>query len=240
MTAGAKRKRHNTRLAGIRQRLLSGILLLVPLVVTVTVVLWLFGWIRRLLRPALATLFGAIEFLPGFHRLPAQTVRVIVSGMAILVLLLVLYVLGVIGSKVFGKRIITRFESLFRRIPLAGALYSASKQVVETFSSGDRPVYKSVVLVDYPYPGSKAVGFLTGHIKGNDGLEYAKVFVPTAPSPVTGFLVIQPLQNVIHTDVPVEEAFKMILSGGLISPERLPLTSTAIACQDKDTEQHAD
>jgi uncharacterized membrane protein len=57
---------------------------------------------------------------------------------------------------------------------------------------------------------------------------------------VTGFLVIQPLQNVIHTDVPVEEAFKMILSGGLISPERLPLTSTAIARQGKDVRQHAD
>ena len=58
---------------------------------------------------------------------------------------------NIIATKVFGRRLITRFESLFRHIPLAGTLYSASKQVVETFSTGDRPVYKSVVLVDYPY-----------------------------------------------------------------------------------------
>ena len=238
--AEAKQIQRHVRFKGIRQRLLSGMLLLVPFVVTVTVMVWLFAWIRRLLGPALASLFGAIEILPAFHWLPAQSVRLIVSGMAILLLLLVIYVLGIIATKVFGRRLITRFESLFRHIPLAGTLYSASKQVVETFSTGDRPVYESVVLVDYPYPGSKAIGFLTGHIKGDDGHKYAKVFVPTAPSPVTGFLLIQPLKNVIHTDMSVEEAFKMILSGGLISPERLPLKSIAITSQNEDTRENAD
>jgi len=238
--AEPKHIQRHIRFRGIRRRLLSGMLLLVPFAVTVTVMVWLFAWIRRLLRPALTSLFGATEILPAFDRLPVRSVRLIASGAAILLLLLVTYALGIIGTKVLGRRLIARFESLFRHIPLAGPLYSASKQVVETFSAGDRPVYRSVVLVDYPYPGSKAIGFLTGHVKDDDGQKYAKVLVPTAPSLVTGFLVILPVQNVIHTDIPVEEAFKMILSGGLISPERLPLTLTATTSQAEDIQENAD
>ena len=82
--AQAKQIQRHVRFKGIRQRLLSGMLLLVPFVVTVTVMVWLFAWIRRLLRPALASLFGAIEILPALHRLPTYSVRLIASGMAIL------------------------------------------------------------------------------------------------------------------------------------------------------------
>ena len=75
---------------------------------------------------------------------------------------------------------------------------------------------------------------------GDVGQKYAKVFVPTAPSPVTGLLIIQPMQNVIHTDMTIEEAFKMILSGGLISPDRLPLKSIVSTSQDEDIRENAD
>ena len=220
--------------------MLSGILLLVPFVVTAIVFIWLFAWIKRLLLPALKAFFAVTEILPAFERLPDRSVRLIVSGTAILLLLLVVYVIGSLGTRVFGRRLLNRFESLLKRIPLAGVLYGASKQVVETFSVGERPAYKSVVLVDYPYPGSKAIGFLTGYVHGNDGRQYVKVFVPTAPSPVTGFLVIQPLKNVVQTGMTVEEAFKMILSGGLISPENLPLTPVVIPDKHEDLKENAD
>lgn len=238
--ARAQRTKRHIRSRAIQQRMLSGILLLVPFVVTAIVVIWLFAWLKRLLLPALKALFAVTEILPTFERLPERSVRLIVSGTAILLLLFVIYAVGSIGTKVFGRRLISRFESLLKRIPLAGVLYGASRQVVETFSAGDRPAYKSVVLVDFPYPGSKAIGFLTGHMKGDDGQQYAKVFVPTTPSPVTGFLVIQPLKNVVHTGMPVEEAFKMILSGGLISPEKLPLTQIAIHGKHENLRENAD
>jgi uncharacterized membrane protein len=89
---------------------------------------------------------------------------------------------------------------------------------VNTFAAEDRPAYKSVVLVGYPRPGFLALGFLTGYVTLESDRRLAIVFLPTAPNFTTGFLQLIPLDEILTTDLTVEEAFKMILSGGLVTP----------------------
>jgi uncharacterized membrane protein len=98
-------------------------------------------------------------------------------------------------------------------------VYSATKQVTQAFSVPDRAAFKSVVLLEFPRPGFMAPGFLTGHIQDRDGRKYCKEFIPTSPNPTTGFFEIVRAEAVRATSMSVEEAFKMIISGGLVSAD---------------------
>ena len=140
---------------------------------------------------------------------------------------LVVQLLGMISTRVMGKRLINFIEDLIKRVPLAGGLYGASKQVVESLGGSDKPVYKSVVLVEFPRTGYKALGFLTGFVLMNKSHRYAKVIIPTAPNPTTGFFELVPEDQIEKVNITVEEAFKMILSVGLVSPEDM-IVSTVI------------
>jgi len=139
----------------------------------------------------------------------------------VIILLLLLYFLGMIGQFVLGKRIINFSEALMLRIPLARTIYTATKQVIKTLSIPDSKSFKSVVFVEFPRPGFKAVGFLTGRIKAQDGREFYKIFIPTTPNPTTGFFELVSSDEVAETNLTIEEAFKMIISGGIVSPDVL-------------------
>lgn len=91
----------------------------------------------------------------------------------------------------------------------------------------ERNAFKSVVVVEFPRAGLKAIGFRTGYIEDNSGQKYCKVFIPTTPNPTTGFFEIVPINEVIETSVSIEEGFKMIISGGIVSPESLNLLNTS-------------
>jgi uncharacterized membrane protein len=120
-----------------------------------------------------------------------------------------------------GKKIIAFSEMLMLRIPLARTIYTATKQVIKTLSIPDRKSFKSVVLVEFPRPGFKAIGFLTGQIKTSDGREFCKVFIPTTPHSTPGFFELVPSEEVAGTNLTIEEAFKIIISGGIVSPDVL-------------------
>ena len=140
-------------------------------------------------------------------------------------LLVILYLIGLISTLVMGKRLLGSIEELIKHVPVAGTVYGASKQVVEAFGGTDKPIHNSVVLVEFPRTGCKALGFLTGFVVLNGNRRYGKVIIPTAPNPTTGFFELIPPDQIEEIDVSVEEAFKMILSVGLISPERMTVSS---------------
>jgi uncharacterized membrane protein len=204
---------------------LSGVLILVPFTITLLAILWLFRQIRNLISPLVGHLFNIVISLPGLGDIPAAFLKVLVFSLTILILLAILYLIGGISSRVLGKRLITLVEGLIKRIPLAGSLYGASKQVVDAFSNSDKPSYKSVVLVEFPRTGCKALGFLTGSITLNGNDRYAKVIIPTSPNPTTGFFELFPINDIQKVDMTVEDAFKMLLSFGLVSPEDMKLSS---------------
>jgi len=157
-----------------------------------------------------------IEFIPDIY------ISICVSVCSIVILLVFLYFVGAIGQFVVGKRLIKAGETLLLRIPLVRTVYTATKQVAQAVSLPDRSALKSVVLVEFFRPGFKVVAFLTGYIEDSAGKKFCKVMIPTTPNPTSGFLVVVPLNEVTETTMTIEEAFKMIISGGIVSPDTLP------------------
>ena len=205
----------------VSHRLFSGMLVLVPVGVTLLVMRWLFRWAAGFLDPIVRKAFSGPARIPVIQQIPAGYVNVCVSLLAIILLLLLLYLVGAIGQYVMGRKLISAWERLWLRIPLIRSIYGSTKQVMQAVSLPNRSVFKSVVLVEFPRPGFRAIGFLTGRIKDSNYSEFCKVFIPTAPNVTTGFFELVPTNEIEPISMNVEEAFKMIISGGIVSPERL-------------------
>jgi uncharacterized membrane protein len=204
----------------IRKRMISGLLLLLPFYVTLLVIKWLFHLVAGLLTPAIAFVLRQLLGPAAREAIPQGGISAAAAVLSVVVLVLLVYTIGAIARFVMGRRMIHIGEGLMLKIPLARTIYSATQQVVQALSSPGKAAIKSVVLVEFPGPGFKAVGFLTGRIQDSHGRVYCKVFIPTT-DPIRGFLEIVPVEEVVETTLTVEEAFKMTLSAGIISPEVL-------------------
>jgi len=119
-----------------------------------------------------------------------------------------------------GRRLILFGERLLLRLPVVKTIYAASKQVVETFSSHQTTSFQAVVIVSFPRRESLAIGFITGTLFAPDNRKLYRVFIPTTPNPTSGFLLLMSPEDVQFTDIPIEEGIKMIVSGGMLAPEK--------------------
>jgi len=197
-----------------RKRLLSGLLVIVPAGLTVYILSFLYDLTAGRLAPAMRPFFGTLP-------------NSIVTTLALLVLLLVTYGVGLVASAVAGRTLIGLAEAVLDRIPLVKTVYGASKQLVHTLSLGDDTTkFRSVVLVDFPRPGMKALGFVTGTIRLREGesgppRDYYRVFVTTTPNPTSGYLEFVPVEEAEPAGISVEDALKALISGGLVMPETL-------------------
>ena len=208
-----KRVRHN-----IRKNLISGIFIAIPFAISVLIFQWLFLFMTSFLRPLINYILPKAAKLFSAD-IPDSYMRIAVIVLSITLLIVLLYFIGTVGQNVLGKRLIVLSEKLFLKIPIIGMIYSSSKQVVKAISLPDSAVFKSVVLVDFPRPGFKAIGFLTGYITDNHGKKYCKVFIPTTPNPTSGFFELVPVEEVAQTNISIEDGFKMIISGGVVAPD---------------------
>jgi uncharacterized membrane protein len=146
----------------------------------------------------------------------------IVPVVAVLLTLSILYSLGLMGASVFGRRLIRFVEWFFEKLPLVKPVYKSTKQIVKTLGGSSEMNFRRVVLVEFPRPGMKCIGFLTAVMKDMDsGRDMASIFVSTTPNPTTGYMQIVPLDEVSETDWSVEEAVKLLMSGGIISPPKV-------------------
>jgi uncharacterized membrane protein len=203
--AGRTSNRRFARFLGaLGNRLLAGILFAIPLVVTYWVLSFGYGLVTGLSDPWLKA-FG-VDF----------------PGAGFLITILAFVGLGFMATHVIGRRMLDRFEHFMLRIPVAGSIYSGAKQVLQTIQGvGTNPKPKRPVVVEYLMPGSYLFGYATGHfIEAGSGQEMTTVFVPTAPNPTTGLIIAVPSEKVRACDLSMEEATKMLVSGGLIMPGR--------------------
>lgn len=115
----------------------------------------------------------------------------------------------------------SRRHCFIRTCASVRVIYKASRQVVSAFERKERSAFRSVVLIEYPHPGNRSVAFVTSSFEKADGSSWNTVFVPTTPNPTTGFLQILPKSAVTETQFTVEEAFQMVMSMGVLSPDRL-------------------
>jgi len=189
----------------MRSRLLSGLLVLIPLGVTLFT-------LRFLIQ------FFALFILPLERILPPSTPEWQRNLFAFLLFALVVYVIGVVTQNVLGRKLLNWVESQLTRIPGISLIYSATKQIVESVASDQKTPFERVVVIDCFFPGYKAIGFLTGTSRDSDGRSYCHIFLPTSPNPTSGYLLLVPETAVQSTSLSVEEAFKIIVSAGMLPP----------------------
>jgi uncharacterized membrane protein len=141
------------------------------------------------------------------------------SGLAVVLTVLALLVLGWAATRVVGKRLIAAFDALVHRIPLIEKIYGSSKAVVSAFQQQPEQVQR-VVLIEFPNEGMKTVGLVTRTLTASDtGEELAAVYVPTTPNPTSGYLEIVPVKQLVPTDWTFDEAMSFVISGGTVAPD---------------------
>ncbi|MCX7590603.1 MAG: DUF502 domain-containing protein [Kiritimatiellae bacterium] len=212
----------------VRTRLFSGLLITIPLLVTWMVLRFLFRVMSGLLEPLLR---------PWLSDWPRPMLPII-SLLAIVVLI---YLAGLIAAFVVGRRLIRLAESFLMKLPLVSHVYAAAKQVVSTFSQRSRTTFKAAVVVSFPYPGARSLGFVTGTITGPEGQMLYRVFVPTAPNPTSGFVLLLAPEEVQFTNITIEDGVKMMVSGGLVAPPEYKLAeppSTLDSAEAPTTDRH--
>ena len=141
--------------------------------------------------------------------------------MGLVALVILVYLLGLLATNVIGKRFIRWLEGVIARTPIIKYVYSAAREAVDSLRRLQSVPFKQVVIVEFPKAGMYSLGFVTGKAIDFKGQEKIPVFIPHTPNPMTGFLVLLTTKNIINTDITVEDAMKMVLSGGLVSPEKI-------------------
>ncbi len=207
-----KRKRATSRF--VRNTFLTGLLILIPLVATYLLVAFLFDLLSGAGAPIMRTLFSPLQQLESFWWLaPITPVANTVLALAII------FLLGLVGTNFIGRRILEAVNTLILRLPLVSSVYSAVKQMVETFQ-GPSGSFQRVVLLQYPRKGMWVMGLVATERADTLGLsstsQILSVFIPTTPNPTSGFLVMVPPDEVVEVDYTVEEAFKFIVSSGIV------------------------
>ena len=194
----------------IRKWLLAGLLVCLPVLIT----LWVLNWI-------VGTLDQTLLILPEEWR-PHTLIGMNIPGFGVIVTFVIVITTGVIATNFFGMQLILLWEKLLNRLPVVKSIYSSVKQVSDTLFSDSGNAFRKAVLVQFPREGAWTIAFLTGtpggdvanHLRG----EYVSVFVPTTPNPTGGYFLMMPKADVVELDMSVDEALKYIISMGVVAP----------------------
>lgn len=201
-------------LRSLQRNILAGLITVGPLFVTWLVFSFLLDKLERAGQPLV---YGLQSMFPeAWLKRPW-----IESVLAVVLTLLVLFVLGKLTSLVIGKQAFGLFESLLERLPFVAKVYTSVRQLLDTMMA-KKDTNQRVVLVDFPIAGQKSIGFLTRTIvDSNTGEELAAVLLPNAINPTSAFLQLLPMSRVTMTDLNMEQAMSMLLTGGAVAPEKI-------------------
>ena len=202
-------------MGALRKWLFSGLLVLVPLIIT----LWVLDWV-------VGTLDQTLRILPTSWQ-PDQLLGVHIPGLGVVFALVVLLSIGALASNIIGNRIVTWWHALLHRIPVVRSIYSGVKQVSDTLFSEKGNAFRKAVLVRWPHDQMWTIGFLTGspagnvlehlHVQGGDEA-FVSVYVPTTPNPTGGYFVMVRQRDCVELSMSVDEALTYIVSMGVIVP----------------------
>jgi len=189
----------------VRRQFLSGVLVVVPLILTYVVLRFLFEVVDGVLLPI-------VEKILGYN----------VPGLGIITTLLIILLTGFFTRSLLGGSIYKRGDLLLTRIPIIRIIYLAAKQLIQAISMPNINSFKEVVLIEYPRRGLYVIGFATSRIRFDDNKignqKLVGIFVPSTPTPVTGLVVFAPEDDIKKVDLSVEEALKLLVSGGIVAP----------------------
>lgn len=189
---------------------LAGLLVFLPVVIT----LWFLGWVIGLLD-------GVLDVLPaGVH--PNSYLPFAIPGLGAVVTVTLILFLGILTRGVATRRFLAAWENIFVKIPIFRGVYTAVQKLVQTFL-GQSQNARQVVMIEYPRKGIYTVGFAMGRawreLERTQDAQLVNVFIPTTPNPTSGFYLLVPTSEISPLDMTMEEALKLITSGGLITPD---------------------
>ena len=201
----------------LRNYFLAGLAFAIPLVATGWLLILVYKAVEKVSTPIVATL------LPDEMDPP----RVVVSVTGFLVIVSIICGLGFMARNVIGKRVLAGVDSFFMGIPVVAFIYRSLKQAVDSFRSmGPTQRFQRVAYVEYPAPGSRLIGFVTGQYHDTQlDVGVTTIFVPTSPNPMTGFVIVVEDDKVLESQLSLEEATKLVFSAGLIAPP-MPISAS--------------
>jgi uncharacterized membrane protein len=190
-------------LTGIKKILLDGLTVVVPLTVTILILIWVFHLVDNVLQPIIEAIYGR-PF----------------TGLGFIILLELLVLAGIMVNSNIGARLLKAFDSLYARLPIFSTIYFAIKPITEVIvgSGINKGAFRKVVFVEWPTKGMKTIAFVTKEQMDSRGRRLYSVYIPTSPTPQTGFYMIAREAQISQTDIGVDEAMKMVISAGIISP----------------------
>lgn len=204
-----------------RTNFLTGLAIILPAVISVGIIIWLFGTISNLTDTLLFFLPTEWTRKDG----GSGPVYWYWSLLSLMIAVLFTCAVGNLARYYIGKKMILTAEKIMLKIPLLNKIYSTVKQINEAFTSSKKSSFKQVVLVEFPRKGVYSIGFITGEsrdlMRGVTEEKTVNVFVPTTPNPTTGFLILIPEKELIKLDIPVQDGIKIIISLGSITPDIL-------------------
>ncbi|BBL23301.1 MULTISPECIES: DUF502 domain-containing protein [Comamonas] len=202
-------------MSALRKWLFTGLLVIVPGVITA----WVLNWI-------ISTLDQTLQILPE-HWQPDKLLGMHIPGFGVLLTLLILLLVGGVASNFVGRKLVSWGDAIISRIPVVRSIYSSVKQVSDTVFSDSGNAFRTAVLVQWPREGVWTVAFITGQPSGEVASylrdEYVSVFVPTTPNPTGGYFVLMRKSDCVELEMSVDTALKYIVSMGVVAPPPLPV-----------------
>lgn len=206
-----------------KRYIITGLLTFVPLWLTWLVFKFVFGMLSEVSAPVVAGLVSALgSTWPATGELLGQPW--LISLIAFVITVVSLYLVGFAANFVLGRRLIDAFERLIERIPMVHSIYGGTKKLMSLLQNKPSGTQR-VVLIDFPSPQLKSIGFVTRAFRDAGGRELAAVYVPTTPNPTGGYLEIVPIERLTATDWSVDQAMAFLLSAGAVGADTLPFTS---------------
>lgn len=196
----------------LRAYFFAGVLVTAPIGITFYLAWLIIGWIDGKITPLIPAAYNPETYLPFG-----------VPGLGLIVVFVLLTLIGAMAAGALGRIWVRTSEHLLARMPVIRSVYSATKQIFETVLQQQSTAFRQVVLFEYPRRGSWALGFITGKTLGEvqnlTADEVVNVFLPTTPNPTSGYLLFIPRRELVVLSMTVEEGIKMVVSGGIVTPE---------------------
>lgn len=196
--------------SSLKKYIISGVLVIVPLIITFVVLRFLLSSIDGILSPLLIRYLG--------HDIP---------GLGIVIVIILILLTGALTQLVVGRQMVSLWDKMLGRVPFVRTIYVASKQLLQSVTDPRENMFQKVVIIPYPRAGMYVFAFASNDVRidalGTD--THVAVFVPSTPTPFTGFTVIVKKEEVYPTSISVEEAIKFIVSGGIVTPDKLLVRS---------------
>lgn len=208
--------------SGLRNNFLAGLVVVVPIAITMWMIWTFVGWIDSWVLPFIPSAYQPEAF---FRRWFGPETNINVRGIGVVLFLVFTVIIGWMAKGLIGRSLLAWSESLVDRMPVVRSLYNGIKQIAETvFSQSQEAKFDKACLIEYPRKGIWAIAFISTKAKGEVDLridvenDIMSVFLPTTPNPTSGFLLFVPKSDVIELDMSVEDAAKLVISAGLVYP----------------------